>query len=40
LDLLKLINITQPIKEKEIGPNDLKKQRRVEEIEKKLQDYS
>lgn len=40
LDLLKLINISQPIKEKEIGPNDLKKQRRVEEIEKKLQDYS
>ena len=40
LDLLKLINITQPIKEKAIGPNDLKKQIRIEKIEKKLQDYS
>lgn len=40
IDLLKLINITQPLKEKEIGPNDLKKQRRMEDIEKKLQEYS
>ncbi len=39
LDLLKIINITQPLKEKQIGPNDLKKHRQVEEIEKKLQDY-
>lgn len=39
LDLLKIINVTQPLKEKQIGPNDLKKQRRIEEIEKKLQDY-
>lgn len=40
LDLLKIINVTQPLKEKQIGPNDLKKQRRIEEIEKKLQEYS
>lgn len=40
LDLLKIINITQPLKEKQIGPNDLKKQRRIEIIEKNLQDYS
>lgn len=39
LDLLEKINITQPLKEKQIGPNDLKKQRHIEEIEKKLQDY-
>ena len=39
LDLLKIINITQPLKENQIGPNDLKKHRQVEEIEKKLQDY-
>lgn len=39
LDLLEKINITQPLKEKRIGPNDLKKQRHIEEIEKKLQDY-
>lgn len=39
LDLLKIINITQPLKEKQIGPNDLKKHRQVEEIEKKLQEY-
>mgnify|MGYP003376585551 FL=1 len=40
IDLLKIINITQPLKEKQIGPNDLKKQMRIEEIERKLQDYS
>lgn len=34
LDLLKIINVTQPLKKKQIGPNDLKKQRRIEEIEK------
>ncbi len=39
LDLLKIINITQPLRENQIGPNDLKKHRQVEEIEKKLQDY-
>lgn len=39
LDLLEKINITQPLKEKQIGSNDLKKQRHIEEIEKKLQDY-
>ena len=39
-DLLKIINVTQPLKEKQIGPNDLKKQRQIEEIEKKLQEYS
>lgn len=39
LDLLKIINITQPLKEKQIGPNDLKKHRQIEEIEKKLQNY-
>lgn len=38
--MLKLINVTQPLKEKQIGPNDLKKQRRIEDIERKLQDYS
>lgn len=40
VDLLKIINITQPLKEKQIGPNDLKKQMQIEEIERKLQDYS
>lgn len=40
IDLLKIINITQPLKEKQIGPNDLKKQMQIEEIERKLQDYS
>ena len=40
IDLLKIINVTQPLKEKQIGPNDLKKQRRIEDIERKLQDYS
>ena len=39
LALLKIINIVQPLKEQQIGPNDLKKQRRIEDIEKKLQDY-
>lgn len=39
INLLEKINITQPLKEKQIGPNDLKKQRHIEEIEKKLQDY-
>lgn len=39
LDLLEKINITQPLKEKQIGLNDLKKQRQIEEIENKLQDY-
>ena len=36
LDLLKIIGIAQPLKEKQIGPSDLKKQRRIEEIEKEL----
>lgn len=40
LDLLKIIGIAQPLKEKQIGPSDLKKQRRIEEIEKQLKDYS
>ena len=40
IDLLKLINITQTFKEKEIGTNDLKKQRRLKDIENKLQEYS
>lgn len=40
IDLLKIINITQPLKEIEIGPNDLKKQRRMKDVEKKLQEYS
>ena len=39
VDLLKIINITQPLKEKQIGPNDLKKQLQIEDIERKLQDY-
>lgn len=40
LDLLVIIGITTPIKEKQTGINDLKKQRRIFDIEKKLQDYS
>ena len=40
IDLLKTLGITQIIKEKQIGINDLEKQRKLENIEKKLQDYS
>lgn len=36
LDLIKESNISTPLIEKEIGPNDLKKQRRRDEIEKEL----
>ena len=40
LDLLTIIGITTSIKEKQMGIKDLEKQRRIDEIEKKLQDYS
>ncbi len=40
IDLTKILNITQPLQENQIGPNDLKKQIRIEEIQKKLDDYS
>ncbi len=40
IELIKILNITQPLKETKIGPNDLKKQTRIEEIEKKLNEYS
>lgn len=34
------MKITQPLREKQIGPNDYKKQVRVKEIEDKLKEYS
>ena len=40
INLIKILNITQPLKETKIGPSDLKKQIRKEEIEKKLNEYS
>lgn len=40
LDLLKIINITTPVKEKQVGINDIKKQKRLEEVESCLSDYS
>lgn len=40
IEFIKILNITQPLKETQIGPNDLKKQLRIEEIEKKLEEYS
>ena len=40
IELIKILKITQPLQETKIGPNDLKKQTRVEEIEKKLNEYS
>lgn len=40
IKLIKILNITQPLKETKIGPNDLKKQTRIEEIEKILNEYS
>lgn len=40
LDLLKILNITTLVKEKQIGINDMKKQKRLEEVEKRLSEYS
>ena len=40
LDLLKILNIVTPLKEKEVGPNDIKKQKRLEDVEKQLNEYS
>lgn len=40
IELIKILNITQPLKENQIGPNDLKKKNRIEEIEKLLNDYA
>lgn len=40
LDLLKILNIVTPLKEKQIGPNDIKKQKRLEDVEKQLNEYS
>jgi len=39
-ELLKLINITQQLTEKETGENDFKKIKKLEKVEKKLKDYS
>lgn len=40
IDLIKEINISTPLIEKEIGPNDLKKIKRRDEIEKKLLEFA
>lgn len=40
IDLVKELNISTPLIEKQIGPNDLKKQRRKDEIEKQLLDFA
>lgn len=40
IELIKILNITHPLQETKIGPNDLKKQIRIEEIERKLNEYS
>lgn len=40
IELIKILNITQPLQETQIGPNDLKKKNRIEEIEKMLNDYA
>ena len=39
-DLIKEIKISNPLIEKEIGPNDLKKQRRRDEVEKELLEFA
>ena len=40
VDLIKEIKISTPLIEKEIGPNDLKKQRRRDKIEKELLEFA
>ena len=40
IELIKILNITQPLQETQIGPNDFKKKNRIEEIEKMLNDYA